>query len=164
MKIEFENGSSIESLDTATDNIRGKRGEDYIEKIPYSDTRMDEWKANPAKFAEDCLGVKLLPYQKILLNLMNTKDKINYHISRTKQNKLTFTTQYRILMCLNQAILGQKVLILDGGKRKLNTDDIINIFNMNYSYDNEIKYKINDKVISFNTGGSIELSSNKSEV
>jgi hypothetical protein len=63
MKIEFENGSSIESIDTATSNTRSKRSEEYIKYF----------RRYPEAFVE-LQGVKLLWYQKLILRMM-MKDK-----------------------------------------------------------------------------------------
>jgi hypothetical protein len=128
----------------------------YIEEIPYNDVQMDYWKTNPIKFAEECLGVKLFEYQKLLLRLMNLKDITRYVIPKIigRQSELTLTTQYRLIMCISKAIEGEKVLIIDGGKKRLSMEDIISIINKNYY---ELKYKVKENIIYFSTGGSIEL-------
>jgi hypothetical protein len=128
--------------------------------IPESDTQLDEWKAKPHKFIEDIYGVKLLPYQKLLLNLMNTKENINYYISRARQGGVSFTSKFRLAMCVSEAILGQKVLICDGS-RKIAIKDIIKIIELNVPTESDIGYEVKDNIINFNTGGSIELNTNK---
>lgn len=62
MKIEFKNGSCIESIGDASDVKCSHRGEAQI-------TRMSEqiqyWQQNPDKYIEFIIGVKLLWHQKV---------------------------------------------------------------------------------------------------
>jgi hypothetical protein len=64
MKIEFENGSSIETIDTTTDNARSKRGEDYIKHIRY-------FRKYPASGYVRLSNIKFPWYQKLILSIMD---------------------------------------------------------------------------------------------
>jgi flavin-binding protein dodecin len=64
MKIEFENGSSIESIDMATDNTRSKRAEEYIKNIRY-------FRKYPASGYVRGANIKLHWYQRLILNIMD---------------------------------------------------------------------------------------------
>ena len=67
MKLKFENGSDIKIIGVDVANKRSKRGQDQLQEIK------DYYKHNPDKFAEEMLGIKLFPYQRIILKLMFTK-------------------------------------------------------------------------------------------
>jgi hypothetical protein len=66
MKIEFKNGSSIESIGNASVVKRSQIGEEQIarmsEQIKYG-------QCNPDKYIEFIAGVKLPWYQKVLVRL-----------------------------------------------------------------------------------------------
>lgn len=67
MKLKFENGSGIKIIGVDVDNKRNKRGQEQLQEIK------DYYKHNPDKFVEEILGIKLFPYQRIILKLMFTK-------------------------------------------------------------------------------------------
>lgn len=64
MKLKFENGSDIKIIGVDVANKRSKRGQEQLQEIK------DYYKHNPDKFAEEMLGIKLFPYQRIILKLM----------------------------------------------------------------------------------------------
>lgn len=64
MKIQFKNGSYIESIDSKN-SIRSKRAD---EQISY-------WQQHIDKFAEDILGYKLPLYQRIWIKLFSNIKK-----------------------------------------------------------------------------------------
>jgi hypothetical protein len=59
MKIDFENGSSIESIETNTSTIRSKRAEEYLKYF----------RSNPYWYVE-AQGIKLHWYQKLMLKIL----------------------------------------------------------------------------------------------
>ena len=65
MEIKFVNKSSIKSIDTNENSIRSKRYE-YWRQFYLN---------NPDIFMQEILNVKLKWYQKILLKLLNVKNK-----------------------------------------------------------------------------------------
>jgi hypothetical protein len=69
-KIEFENGSEIKIIDVNVANTRSKRGQEQLQKIK------EYYKYNPDKYIEEMLGVRLYPYQKAMLKLMSTKERL----------------------------------------------------------------------------------------
>lgn len=64
MKLKIENGSDIKIIGVDVVNKRNKRGQEQLQEIK------DYYKHNPDKFAEEVLGIKLFPYQRIILKLM----------------------------------------------------------------------------------------------
>ena len=70
MKLKFENGSDIKIIGVDVANKRSKRGQDQLQEIK------DYYKHNPDKFAEEMLGIKLFPYQRIILKLMFNEEVI----------------------------------------------------------------------------------------
>lgn len=69
-KIEFENGGEIKIIDVNVANTRSKRGQEQLQKIK------EYYKYNPDKYIEEMLGVRLYPYQKAMLKLMSTKERL----------------------------------------------------------------------------------------
>lgn len=68
MKIEFENGSSIEDIPTKDENIRSKRGEEFIKYL----------KEHPDFYIELVAGFKLKWYQRLLIKYWyNKKERRN---------------------------------------------------------------------------------------
>lgn len=69
MKVNFENGSSITTIDGETNPVRGKQMKEWI----------SYYRHNPYEWIlyaiEDINGVKLYPYQKTILKLMCVKDE-----------------------------------------------------------------------------------------
>lgn len=63
MIIQFKNGSSIKCL-SGGECKRSKRGQKQIEKI------RDYYLKHPDKFLEDVCGIRLLPYQRVLLRII----------------------------------------------------------------------------------------------
>lgn len=61
MKIEFKNGSSIESIDNTSGTKRSKRADDQIAKMS---EQLKYWHRNPDKFMVFVAGQKLPWYQK----------------------------------------------------------------------------------------------------
>jgi len=70
MKLKFENGSDIKIIGVDVANKRSKRGQDQLQEIK------DYYKHNPDKFAEEMLGIKLFPYQRIILKLMFNEEVV----------------------------------------------------------------------------------------
>lgn len=66
MKINFINGSSIESTGDASDVKRSQRGEEQIVRMS---EQIRYWQRNPYKYIEFITGVKLLWYQKVWIRL-----------------------------------------------------------------------------------------------
>lgn len=69
-KIEFENGSEIKIIGIDVANTRSKRGQEQLQEIK------EYYKYNPDKYVEEILGIKLYPYQRMILKLMSTKEKL----------------------------------------------------------------------------------------
>ena len=69
-KIEFENGSEIKIIDTDVANTRSKRGQEQLQEIK------EYYKYNPDKYVEEILGIELYTYQKIMLKLIPTKERL----------------------------------------------------------------------------------------
>ena len=70
-KIEFENGSVIQSIDTDLENIRSKRGQNQIKQI------REYYRHNPYKLIEYVYpNLKVSLYQKIMLKFAFCKEKI----------------------------------------------------------------------------------------
>lgn len=69
-KLEFENGSEIKIIDVNVANTRSKRGQKQLQEIK------EYYKYNPDKYIEEMLGVRLYPYQKVMLKLMSTKERL----------------------------------------------------------------------------------------
>ena len=70
MKLKFENGSDIKIIGVDVANKRSKRGQEQLQEIK------DYYKHNPDKFAEEMLGIKLFPYQRIILKLMFNEEVV----------------------------------------------------------------------------------------
>ena len=70
MKLKFENGSDIKIIGVDVANKRSKRGQEQLQEMK------DYYKYNPDKFAEEMLGIKLFPYQRIILKLMFNEEVI----------------------------------------------------------------------------------------
>ena len=70
MKLKFENGNEIKIIGVDVANKRSKRGQEQLQEIK------DYYKHNPNKYIEEMLGVKLYPYQKAMLKLMSTKERL----------------------------------------------------------------------------------------
>ena len=68
--MKFENGSEIKIIDVNVANTRSKRGQEQLQKIK------EYYKHNPDKYIEEMLGVRLYPYQKVMLKLMSTKERL----------------------------------------------------------------------------------------
>ena len=68
--IKFENGSEIKIIGVDVANIRSKRGQEQLQNIK------NYYKHNPDKFAEEMLGIKLFPYQRIILKLMFNEEVV----------------------------------------------------------------------------------------
>lgn len=64
MKIEFKNGSSIESVGNASDAKRSHIGE-----IARMSEQIKYWQRNPDKYIEFVTGVKLPWYRKVWVKL-----------------------------------------------------------------------------------------------
>lgn len=62
MKINFINGSSIESIGNAPDIKRSQRGEEWIIRMS---EQIQYWQRNPDKYIEFITGVKLPWYKKV---------------------------------------------------------------------------------------------------
>lgn len=71
MKIEFKNGSYIESINDTSETKRSKRGEDQIAKMS---EQIRYWQRNPDKYIEFVTGAKLPWYRKELLKLCWKKE------------------------------------------------------------------------------------------
>lgn len=69
-KLEFENGSEIKIIGVDVVNKRSKRGQKQLQEIK------EYYKYNPDKYVEEILGIKLYPYQRMILKLMSTKEKL----------------------------------------------------------------------------------------
>ena len=69
-KVEFENGSEIQVIGVDVVNKRSKRGQEQLQEIK------EYYKYNPDKYIEEMLGVRLYPYQKVMLKLMSTKERL----------------------------------------------------------------------------------------
>lgn len=110
---------------------------------------------------ENLFKIKLLPYQKILLKAMCTKDNVlSNMLSRQKQKELNYSTKARLTNCIQLVILGEKVLLMCP-KKYTNKyfKYIINFIesNINLFEENDITYNIENDIIKFNTGGQIEI-------
>lgn len=81
MKIEFKNGSYIESINDASETKRSKRGQDQIAKMS---EQIRYWQRNPDKYLEFVTGVKLPWYRKVLVKLCW---KGREHYNRVKKAK-----------------------------------------------------------------------------
>ena len=72
MIIQFKNGSTIKSL-PGGECKRSKRGQKQIEKIQMEKIR-DYYLKYPDKFLEEVCGLRLLPYQRVLLRIIGGGD------------------------------------------------------------------------------------------
>ena len=70
MKIKFGNGSVLESIPSKINPVRSKRGEQQI------DYWMEYWRKHPEAFIEEIMDVKLSWWQKLLIQLKNTRKKV----------------------------------------------------------------------------------------
>jgi len=68
--MKFENGSDIKIIGVDVVNKRSKRGQEQLQEIK------EYYKYNPDKYIEEMLGVRLYPYQKVMLKLMSTKERL----------------------------------------------------------------------------------------
>ena len=71
----------------------------------------EKYENNPVAFAEDFYNVKLLPYQKLLLNTIHTKDKIISFINGRMNQKLLMSNaqfEYMKLMEMNFEVWSSK--------------------------------------------------------
>lgn len=66
MKIEFKNGSCIESIGDTAGVKRSKRAEDQITKML---DQIRYWQRNPDKYIEFVTGLKLPWYRKVWVKL-----------------------------------------------------------------------------------------------
>lgn len=80
-QIKFQNGSKIEIVETDDEYTRSKRGQDQFQRIS------EYYKHNPDKFVEEIMGIKLYPYQKIMLKLMSTQEKLFSKFGIRRRNK-----------------------------------------------------------------------------
>lgn len=81
-KVEFENGSEIQVINANTDVKRSKRGQERLQEIK------EYYKHNPDKYIEEMLGVRLYPYQKVMLKLMSTKERLLSKFGFRKREEL----------------------------------------------------------------------------
>lgn len=68
--MKFENGNEIKIISVDVANTRSKRWQKQLQNIK------DYYKHNPNKYIEEMLGVRLYPYQKAMLKLMSTKERL----------------------------------------------------------------------------------------
>lgn len=73
MKINFKNGSSIESIGNIPDVNRSQRGEVQITKMR---EQIEYWQRNPDEYIEFVTGVKLSLYQRVWIKLELMRRKI----------------------------------------------------------------------------------------
>lgn len=73
MKINFINGSSIESIGNIPDVNRSQRGEAQITKMR---EQIEYWQRNPDEYIEFVMGVKLSLYQRVWIKLELMRRKI----------------------------------------------------------------------------------------
>lgn len=74
-KIIFKNGSSIECVPTQNGNIRGKRSEEYINRMR---EQIYYWKTHPSEYIYYVTGKKLPLWQRVWI------DKVYPIIKRIK--------------------------------------------------------------------------------
>ena len=68
--MKFENGNEIKIIGVDVANTRSKRWQEQLQNIK------DYYKHSPDRYVEEILGIELYTYQKIMLKLIPTKERL----------------------------------------------------------------------------------------
>lgn len=153
-KLNFHNANDLSKKANTYDKGLSK----YDRMMSGIDTWASFYRANPHIFVEDYIGIKLKPFQVILLNQMNDQDYFMYIASRG-QGKTFLTAVY----CVVRAILYPESKIVIASKTMKQSREVIEKIDdeMKKSANlrreiSDLKTGLNDSHVTFHNGSWIK--------